>query len=127
MSNNIDTLSPQAVEATETEETPEMLPMHSEPPYQPLATLYQRFLAWLDRFSGLRSISPPQRSEIKKFAYWFQLWEKDVASRALVRPGSTVEVLQGLDDTRSPVTLQLRDLFQQMLIEMREIDDVSYR
>ena len=84
-------------------------------PYQPLAILYQQLLVQLDHLSRAVPRSSSAGIEIEIFVNRFQLWGFEITSTKATSPA---EVLQALDDTRAPVTLQLQDLFRQMLRRM---------
>ena len=121
---SISATSPQNVEATGTEEAALTLPEHAGLSYQPLAIQFEQLLTDLDQL--FRTVTGPSSTAIKvrsttfakdidEFIYHFQLWANDIGFRTPTKVGSTAEVLQSLDDSKSPVTDKLQDLFQRML------------
>lgn len=112
------------MEETITEEATEVRRKHTELSYQPLAILYEQLLFDLDQLfrtvagyssAALKDNSTTKAKDIDEFIYHLQLWANDISSRTPTKVGSTAEVLQALNDTKSPVASELRDIFQQML------------
>ena len=112
------------VESKQRKSTTQILPERIELSYQPLAILYEQLLADLDELfrkvaffssADLEHNIPTEAKHIEEFLYRFQLWASDIAFRTPTKVGSTAEVLQALDDTKSPATIQLRKVFQEML------------
>ena len=126
---SISATSPQNVEATGTEEAAMTLPEHAETSYEPLAIQFEQLLIDLDQLFRIVTEKPPTAikdnstilvKDIDEFIYHFQLWANDIDFRTPTKVASTAEVLQSLEDSKSPVTDELQDLFRRMLLCTRQ-------
>lgn len=92
--------------------------------YPPLAIQFEQFLADLNKLFQVTTELPAATQthentslakDIDELIRGFQLWANDIAFRTPTREASAAEVLQLLEDTKSPVTLKLQGILQQML------------
>ena len=97
--------------------------------YPPLAIQFEQFLADLSKLLQITTeLSAATKTDqnisstkdIDELIHSFQLWATDISFRSPTREASAAEVLQFLEDKKSPVTLKLQEIFQQMLNDINQ-------
>ena len=121
---------PRIAESQGSNTDPKVLNLENSLSDSPLAIQFVQFMADLYKLSQIAtevwagSKAHPNinlAKDIDALLHSFQLWATDISFRTSTRDASAAEVLQLLEDIKSPATRNLQKIFQQMLHDISQV------